>query len=124
MSIAVIYDGLCMFCIQSLRIVRALDIRHELAFYDANERERVLEAFPSLAGVDLDAAMYVVDQHGLVYPGFYGFRRIAWTTPLAWWLLPILYFPGASIVGTRVYALIARNRGRLGCRVDEAEPDA
>jgi predicted DCC family thiol-disulfide oxidoreductase YuxK len=118
MTIAVVYDGLCTFCIRSLRVARALDVRNKLEFYDANERQQVLAAFPSLTSVDLDAAMYAVDNRGRVYAGFYAFRRIAWTTPLAWWLLPVLYFPGVSVVGVKAYALIAENRNRMGCRVD------
>ena len=118
MNIAVIYDGLCTFCLRSLRVVRALDVRHVLQFHDANERLQVLERFPQLAGVDLDAAMYAVDARGRVYAGFYAFRRIAWSTPLTWWLLPILYFPGVSLVGAKAYELIAANRSRMGCRVD------
>jgi predicted DCC family thiol-disulfide oxidoreductase YuxK len=123
-KVGLVYDGLCLFCIRSLRVVDALDIRNALEFYDANDRAVVLLRFPQLATFDLDAAMYVVDQRGRVYAGFYAFRRIAWTSPLVWWLLPVLYFPGVSLAGTRLYALIAGNRTRLGCRVEEGEPRA
>jgi predicted DCC family thiol-disulfide oxidoreductase YuxK len=118
MTVHLVYDGLCLFCIRSLRVVRALDVRHVLEFHDANDCVQVLERFPQLARVDLDAAMYAVDARERVYAGFYAFRRIAWTTPLLWWLLPILYFPGFHIVGVKAYALIAENRSRMGCRVD------
>jgi predicted DCC family thiol-disulfide oxidoreductase YuxK len=121
----VVYDGLCTFCVRSLRVVRALDVRRVLEFHDANARIAVSEQFPELAAFDLDVAMYVVDSRRRVYAGFYAFRRLAWTTPLTWWLLPLLYFPGVGPFGARVYELIARNRSRLGCRVDtSAGPDA
>jgi predicted DCC family thiol-disulfide oxidoreductase YuxK len=122
-SVSVIYDGLCLFCLRSLRVVRALDVRRALEFHDANDREAVLGRYPALAGVDLDAAMYAVDARGRVYQGFYAFRRIAWTTPFEWWLLPLLYLPGVSFVGERVYGLVARNRPRLGCRVEDGGAD-
>jgi predicted DCC family thiol-disulfide oxidoreductase YuxK len=118
-EVSLIYDGLCLFCIRSLRVVRALDLRQKLDFHDANDRAGVLARYPALADVDLDAAMYAVDSRGRVYQGFYAFRRIAWTSPLEWWLVPLLYFPGVSFVGARVYALIASNRTRLGCRIED-----
>jgi predicted DCC family thiol-disulfide oxidoreductase YuxK len=123
--IDVVYDGLCLFCIRSLRVVRALDVRHTLAFHDANERARVLARFPELRDADLDDAMFVVDERRRVYRGFYAFRRIARSTPLTWPLVPLLHLPGVGLLGERVYALVARNRSRLGCRVDDtAAPDA
>jgi predicted DCC family thiol-disulfide oxidoreductase YuxK len=118
-KVAVIYDGLCLFCIRSLRVLRALDTRGRLEFHDANERDRVRSTFPELEGVDLDAAMYTVDSQGRAYAGFYAFRRVARELPPAWAVLPLLHFPGMGFVGSRVYGLIARNRKRLGCRVDE-----
>jgi predicted DCC family thiol-disulfide oxidoreductase YuxK len=119
MTLAVIYDGLCLFCIRSLSVLRALDRRGKLEFHDANERARVVARFPVLDGVDLDAAMYAVDTRGRAYAGFYAFRRIARELPPAWPLLPLLHFPGMGFVGSRVYGLIARSRSRLGCRVDD-----
>jgi predicted DCC family thiol-disulfide oxidoreductase YuxK len=77
-----------------------------------------------LADVDLDAAMYAVDDKGRVFRGFYAFRRIAWTTPVGWCLLPLLYFPGVSFVGERLYEIVARSRSRMGCRVDDPLRDA
>jgi predicted DCC family thiol-disulfide oxidoreductase YuxK len=118
-KVAVVYDGLCLFCIRSLRVLRAIDTRGRLEFHDANERDRVVSRFPVLDGVDLDAAMYAVDAGGRAYAGFYAFRRIARELPPAWLLLPLLHFPGMGFVGSRVYGLIARNRSRLGCRVDD-----
>jgi predicted DCC family thiol-disulfide oxidoreductase YuxK len=114
----VVYDGLCLFCVRSLRVVSALDVRNVLVFHDANDRARVVAQFPELADADLDDAMFVVDERRRVYRGFYGFRRIARSSPLTWLLVPLLYLPGIALVGERVYALIARNRGRIGCRVD------
>jgi len=116
-TIDVVYDGLCRFCIRSLAVVRLLDLQGVLRLHDANDRAQVLRRFPMLRDVDLDAEMYVVDEQGRAYAGFYAFRRLARALPLAWPLVPLLHLPGVSAVGTRVYALVARNRRRLGCRV-------
>jgi predicted DCC family thiol-disulfide oxidoreductase YuxK len=117
-TVDVVYDGLCLLCQRSMRTLQALDVRRRLAYHDANDRTVVLERFPGLLGEDLDAAMYAVDRSGRTYRGFHAFRRIAWTTPFGWPLLPLLYFPGMSFIGERAYAVVARNRSRMGCRVD------
>lgn len=113
----VAYDGLCRFCRRSVRVLRALDVRGRLDFHDANDRAKTLRHLPALAAVDLDDAMWAVIGNR-TYRGFYAFRRIAWALPPLWPLAPLLYLPGMSSVGERVYALVARNRTRLGCRVD------
>jgi predicted DCC family thiol-disulfide oxidoreductase YuxK len=120
MTVGVVYDGLCLLCIRSIRVVRALDVRRRLSFHDANDRRAVLESFPMLEAVDLEEAMYAV-AGSRVYRGFFAFRRLAWTSPVTWWLAPLLYLPGVALVGERVYAAVAGNRSRMGCRVEGAD---
>lgn len=120
----VVYDGLCLLCRRSMKALKALDRRHSLAYHDANDRDSVVQRFPVLEDADLEAAMYAVDRAGRAYRGFYAFRRIARTLPLLWWSLPLLYFPGVNVVGERLYESVARNRGRMGCRVDGPARDA
>jgi len=95
-------------------------VRGVLALHDATDRARVHSRFPALRAADLDAAMFVLEEGGRVFRGFFGFRRLAWSLPPAWPLLPLLYAPGARTLGPRVYAWVARNRRCLGCR---AGPD-
>jgi predicted DCC family thiol-disulfide oxidoreductase YuxK len=114
-TVQVIFDGDCGFCIRSLRVCRALDWRHRLGFHDSHDRRRIDALFPQLRAADFENAMFAVDAAGRAYRGFFAFRRIAWETPLLWLMLPVLYFPGSTAIGPRVYAWIARNRHRLGC---------
>jgi predicted DCC family thiol-disulfide oxidoreductase YuxK len=58
-TIDIIFDAQCGFCIRSLRVVRALDIRGGLHFHDANRAE-TLEFFPELRGAALAEAMYAL----------------------------------------------------------------
>lgn len=118
MTVDVVYDGLCRFCVRSLDVVRRFDTRNAVRLHDANDAAAVRTRFPSLRDADFDEAMYAVDAAGRTYAGFFAFRRLARELPAAWPLLPLLHLPGAAAVGTRVYALVARNRRRLGCRVD------
>jgi predicted DCC family thiol-disulfide oxidoreductase YuxK len=117
----VVYDGLCLFCVRTIRMLRPLDVLGRVSFHDANDRQAVVGRFPALAEADLDDAMYAIDGSGRRYRGFYAFRRLAWALPAVWWLIPLLYLPGMSFVGERVYGHVARNRSRLGCRIDDAD---
>jgi predicted DCC family thiol-disulfide oxidoreductase YuxK len=113
-TIDIIFDGQCGFCIRSLQVVRALDIRESLRFYDANQ-PGTLELFPDLGGAALAEAMHVHVQGESSHIGFYAFRRVLWSSPLMWPLIPLFYFPGVSFLGERLYAWVARNRNNFGC---------
>lgn len=117
----VVYDGRCGFCVRSLRVCRALDVRGALSVHDATAREEVLARFPELVHADFDNAMFVVAPDRSVTRGFFAFRRIAQESPLMWPFLPLLYFPGSSAIGPRVYAWVARNRRRFGCESEVCE---
>jgi predicted DCC family thiol-disulfide oxidoreductase YuxK len=117
----VIYDGQCGFCIRSLKVCRALDVRGALQFHDANMRKEVLVLFPELGQADFENAMFAVAPDRSVTRGFFAFRRIVWESPLMWPLLPVFYFPGARWIGPKMYAWVARNRRRLGCATDVCE---
>ena len=120
----VIYDGQCGFCVRSLKVCRALDIRDSLRFHDANERQQVHAQFPELAGADFDHAMFAVTPQRRVARGFFAFRQMAWAVPPMWLLLPVLYSPGSAWLGPKAYAWVARNRHRFGCESDVCEPPA
>ena len=111
----VVYDGQCAFCRRLVRAAVALDVRHRLQFHDASNRTAVTAAFPTLAGADLDQAMFVVADDGSTYRGFFAVRRILRTSPLTWLLLPVFHLPLSGRLGPRLYGWVARNRYRFGC---------
>ena len=117
----VIYDGHCGFCVRSLKVCRALDVRHAFRFHDANARPRIFASFPELASADFENAMFAVASDRTVTRGFFAFRRMTWESPLMWPLIPLFYLPGAGIIGPRVYAWVARNRRRFGCESEVCE---
>ena len=117
----VIYDGACGFCRRSLAVAQRLDTGGRLRLHDGTDREMVRTRFPELADADLDEAMFAIDARRQVTRGFFAFRRLAWESPLTWPLLPLFYAPGASLVGPRVYAWVARNRRRFGCESEVCE---
>ncbi len=114
----VIYDGHCGFCVRSLKVRLALDVRGALRFHDAKARQQVDSMFPKLAPADFENAMFAVAPDRNVTRGFFAFRRILWESPLMWPLIPLFYFPGSRAIGPKVYAWVARNRRRFGCESD------
>ena len=116
-TLHIIYDGHCGFCIRALNLVNAFDTRGVIRFYDAHQPE-TFARFPELRDADVEDAMYTVTDGEPLYRGFFAFRRLIWAGPLLWPLLPLFYFPGASLLGPPIYAWVARNRTRLGCRSD------
>lgn len=77
--------------------------------------------FPMLADADTNHAMFAVTPRGEVFRGFFAFRRIMWESPRLYPLLPLFYGPGATLIGPRIYAWVARNRRRFGCSLDGAK---
>ena len=114
----IVYDGHCLFCIRSLKLFRAVDFMQVFQYYDAHDKSRISKEFPELRDADFDHAMFIVTESRKVSRRFFAFRRMIWSSPLTWFLIPIFYFPGAVSVGTRVYAWVAKNRLRFGCRSD------
>jgi predicted DCC family thiol-disulfide oxidoreductase YuxK len=113
----IIYDGNCGFCIRSLQILNLFAVGAALRFHDFHQTT-IFEKFPNLRNADLQDAMYVLAWNERPHRGFYAFRRILWESPLLWPLRPLFYFPGIGLIGTRVYAWIARNRRQIGCESD------
>lgn len=97
---------------------RAADFMHVLYYYDAHDENQILTMFPELRDVDFDNAMFVVTERREVLRGFFAFREMIWSSPFTWIFIPIFYFPGAVLVGTRVYAWVAKKRLKFGCRSD------
>jgi predicted DCC family thiol-disulfide oxidoreductase YuxK len=120
MSVALLYDGGCRFCIRSLRVLKRFDARNSLELVDATDREAIGARFPQTAGADFDAAMYAVDG-SKVYRGFDAFRHAMRRLPGLWWLAMLMYVPGVPPIGRRVYDAVAHNRHALGCSSEACE---
>ncbi len=119
----VLYDGDCAFCVRSLRVIKRADWFQAFHLIDTARGEWRAQ-FPHIPAETTEHAMLVVTASGEVFTGFYAFRRMLWASPWLWPLIAVFYFPGAALVGPRLYGWIARNRRRFGCRVDACErPD-
>jgi predicted DCC family thiol-disulfide oxidoreductase YuxK len=110
--IQILFDGQCPLCNRTIRVLGFFDLLARLEFLDFRRTD--LAEYNRRHGLaltldDLDREMYVVSR-GQAYVGYYGYRVVAMAVPAFWPLIPLLYFPGVSWVGERVYGAIARNR--------------
>jgi len=110
--IQILFDGQCPLCNRTIRVMGFFDLFARLEFLDfrsldlAEYNRRHALALTLEA---LDREMYVISR-GQAYVGYYGYRVMAPALPAFWPLVPLLFVPGVSWVGERVYGYIARNR--------------
>ena len=111
------FDGHCLLCVRAIGILHRLDIfrRVEIVDFTVETNGQRLE------NLDFERAqmeMLLATEQGWT-GGFRAFRKIAQSLPLLWPLLPVFYFPGVTVIGDRLYKLIARNRYLLLGRCDD-----
>ena len=112
-KLQVVFDGECLLCIRSMTFVSYWDWFDRLAYTDLRHATPDLAA---AAGGSLDAGpaeMLAVWPSGLVRKGFFAWRDIVWRLPALWPLLPLLWLPGMSLLGPKVYQKIAAARARF-----------
>jgi predicted DCC family thiol-disulfide oxidoreductase YuxK len=110
----VLYDGVCPVCRRTIRALRCLDLFGRLEFQnfraiDLAKYNRIHAL--NLAPHALEKDMFVISR-GRAYGGFYGYRVMALALPLLWPVVPLLFLPGISFVGTRIYTYVADHRLR------------
>jgi predicted DCC family thiol-disulfide oxidoreductase YuxK len=110
-TVTAIYDGNCVICNTTRRVVRALDWFRRVEFLDLHDTEALDDRYPWLARGPLMGEIHVVDAERRVFRGFYGTRRMLRAVPLGWPLWALLRLPILGTwLGPRVYAFIARHR--------------
>lgn len=107
--ITAIFDGQCVICQASKRVISALDWLHRVEWLDLHDWSAVHARFPSLEYDDAMGQIYVYDDQR-VYAGFFGVKRLLKVVPLGFPLWLLMQIPGMTAVGQCVYRWIARNR--------------
>ncbi|MGH7621038.1 MAG: DCC1-like thiol-disulfide oxidoreductase family protein, partial [Gemmatimonadaceae bacterium] len=114
-----VYDGYCPLCIRTMAQLDELDGARKLRYVDLErDTTRARELLPGASLSDMRREMALVTPSGAMFRGFFAFRELSRQLPLLWALVPFMYVPGASWVGTRVYAWVAANRARRLCEGD------
>lgn len=103
------YDGACGMCRRSTRFLRAIDWLGRLAFQDMTgvpDAELPVDRDEAMRGIPM------LTRTGRALVGYPAMRRALLQTPLG--VLPalVMYLPGVSHVGRRVYRRVAENRAR------------
>ena len=91
----IIYDGECGFCRSSVRVLKKMDLFGKLEY--------------SIGPKGL-SEMRLEFPDGKSYGGFFAFRKLTWILPVLYGMIPFVYFPGAGVLGPRIYRWIARHR--------------
>jgi predicted DCC family thiol-disulfide oxidoreductase YuxK len=107
------YDGNCVLCQQTRRIIQALDWLNRVEFLNIHDWETVQARFPD---EDFDTAMgaiFVFTADGRRLSGFPAMRQLLRELPLGFpfWLL--LHLPGMNWMGAKVYRFIAHHRYQI-----------
>lgn len=107
---AVLYDGMCVLCVNSVRALRRLDWRKQLDFVDVQDWQTTQRRFPQVERSAALGAIHVITPKGTLHTGYEGVRYLLRYLPLLAWLTPILYVPPITWLGRRLYFWIARRR--------------
>ncbi|MCB9452766.1 MAG: DUF393 domain-containing protein [Anaerolineaceae bacterium] len=111
--VTLLYDGQCVICQQSKRIIRALDWLKRTAFVDLHDREAANACCPSLDFAAALGQMHLVTPDGTLLGGFLAMRRVLKELPLGYPVWLLLHLPGMAWLGDRAYRWVARHRYRI-----------
>ncbi|MDZ4763580.1 MAG: DUF393 domain-containing protein [Chloroflexota bacterium] len=104
-----IFDGNCVICQATRRVVTALDWRRQVEWLDLHQWERVGARYPALQYDEAMGQIHVHDTKAM-YIGFAGTKRLLKVLPLGFPVWLLLQLPGMTWLGARVYRFIARRR--------------
>ena len=105
-----LYDGQCGFCLESLKRLRVLDLFGWVELRDFHAEVSLAALHPEITPERCRSEMVLLEPSGRLSGGFGAFRRLALRLPLLMGLVPLLYLPGASWMGNRVYRWVAVRR--------------
>jgi predicted DCC family thiol-disulfide oxidoreductase YuxK len=105
-----VYDGACGLCTSSMRVVRRLDWRQRIEYLDAQDWATVQRRYPTLDREAILGLIHVITPDGRILVGYPGVRALLRELPLLMVLYPLLFLPGITWLGPRVYDWIAARR--------------
>lgn len=112
-QVTLVYDGQCVLCQQSKRLILALDWFKRTAFVDVHDREAVDACCPGLDFAAAMGQMHLITPEGELAGGFLAVRRVLKELPLGYPVWLLLHLPGMAWVGERAYGWVARHRYRI-----------
>jgi len=107
LSLTVLYDGCCPFCIRSIRFLERLDAFALIRFVSFRTRE--LLDTPGIDPKRIEKRIHVVDAGGRISEGIDAMLQIVLRSPLLWPSLPFLFL-SRLLQGQAAYDRIASRR--------------
>lgn len=108
--ITALYDGHCVICQTTRRIVTALDWLKRVEFLDLHDTNTLMQRYPGMDYTRMMGEIHVIEPHGKIFAGFDGTRRMLREVPVGFPVWLLLHLPGMRWAGVRVYRWIARHR--------------
>jgi len=108
-----IFDGNCVICQQTKRVVGLLDWMNRVEFLDLHNAEEVEARYPWLDHEQAMGEIHVVDSESEIYAGYFGVKRMLRDVPLGVPVWAFLHLPGMDRFGRRAYGWVARNRYQI-----------
>jgi predicted DCC family thiol-disulfide oxidoreductase YuxK len=108
-----IFDGNCVICQQTRRIVTVLDWLHRVEFLDVQQWDKVYARYPQVDYNEAMGAMHVMTKDGQMLAGFVGVRRLMRDLPLGYPVWLFMHLPGMTWLGNKVYGFIAKHRYQI-----------
>lgn len=108
----VYFDGDCNLCNWLMRVIKTLDIYHQLKLINLRD-PKIYRENPKLKKANLEEEMHLKTQSGDFKKGFFAFRYLTTSVPTLFPLAVIFYFPTSTFFGPKIYSLISKNRYRL-----------
>ncbi|WP_049561187.1 DCC1-like thiol-disulfide oxidoreductase family protein [Limnoraphis robusta] len=110
----ILYDGLCPLCIRSMTVLCYFDWFNRLIYSDLEQRwKTIAETHPQISLQACLEEMHLILPNGAVKKGFFAFREILRYIPILWPLQLVLYLPGSSNFGPKIYKFVASRRKRF-----------
>ncbi len=107
----VLYDGMCALCQRGVRMLKGLDWLNRLHFQDCRDKAHWPPSAVPLEMKRLLEEMHVVTPDRQRAPaGYRAFQWMAWRLPLTLPFAPLMYIPGVTWLGNKIYLWVARNR--------------
>ncbi len=108
-----LYDGDCRFCRFCVKRIQIMDMYARYRYTPYQSIPQLASIHPSLTLAMCRREVILVEPSGKIRGGIDALRRMSLNLPMMYLWIPLLYLPGMGILGSAIYRVIARNRGRI-----------
>lgn len=109
-KVVALYDGHCVICNTSRRLIDTFDKGKRVEWLDLHQRVEVFQRYPDYDHAAMMGEIHVVAD-GQLYRGFRGTRRLFRAVPIFWPMYGLLRLPLiGNWLGPKLYKFIANHR--------------